>query len=167
MRTSASNVATVYPAKDLIRDFERNRRLLRSMADGLDHGQSLLQPRGGNCFNWVLGHIVVHRDKVISACGGQPVLDAGQTARYENESDPITADGDDVVAFDTLLSLLDESQDRLADAVDEADMSALQTVRDREVPLWKRIHFWYFHDTYHAGQTELLRGLAGFTEKVI
>ena len=160
-------VDQMYPPKDMIRDFERNRRLLHSMADGLDHAQSLLQPPGGNCFNWVLGHIVVHRDKVISACGGQPVLDEAQTLRYENESDPVTADGDDVVPFDTLLRLLDESQNRLAETVDSADLSALQTVRDREVPLWKRVHFWYFHDTYHAGQTELLRGLAGYSDKVL
>lgn len=157
----------MYPAIDMIRDFERNRRLLHSMADGLDHGQSLRQPPGGNCFNWVLGHIVVHRDKVIAACGGEPVMSEAQTARYENESDPITADGEDVESFATLLDLLDASQERLAESVAGADLETLQSVGEREVPLWKRIHFWYFHDTYHAGQTELLRGLAGFTEKVI
>jgi hypothetical protein len=157
----------MYGAKDMIRDFDRNRRLLHSMADGLDHELSLLQPPAGNCFNWVLGHIVVHRDKVIDACGGEPVMTAAQTARYESESDPITADGDDVESFSTLLDLLDASQERLAEAVAGADLEALQTVGERDVPLWKRVHFWYFHDTYHAGQTELLRGLAGFTEKVI
>ena len=94
-------------------------------------------------------------------------MNAAQTARYENESDPITADGEDVAAFATLLNLLDASQDRLAEAVADADLEELQTVGEREVPLWKRVHFWYFHDTYHTGQTELLRGLAGFTEKVI
>ena len=157
----------MYPSRDMIRDFERNRRLLHSMADGLDHGQSLLQPPGGTCFNWVLGHIVVHRDKVIGACGGDPVMSPAQTARYENESDPITADGDDVESFATLLDLLDASQDRLAESVAEADLEEIHTVGEREVPLWKRVHFWYFHDTYHAGQTELLRGLAGFNDKVI
>ena len=157
----------MYEARDTIRDFERNRRLLHSQAEGLTHTQSLLQPPAGNCFNWVLGHIVVHRDKVISACGGRPVMDDAQTARYQNESDPVTADGEDVVAFDVLLELLDASQDQLAEVVASADLAELQSVGDREVPLWKRIHFWYFHDTYHAGQTELLRGLAGFTDKVI
>jgi hypothetical protein len=157
----------MYAAADTIRDFERNRKLLHRQAAGMDHGQSLLQPPGGNCFNWVLGHIVVHRDKVIAACGGEPVLDAVQTERYENESDPITADGTDVIPFDRLLELLDASQDRLADTVATADLEAMQSVGDREVALWKRVHFWYFHDTYHAGQTELLRGLAGFTERII
>jgi hypothetical protein len=160
-------VRRMYAAADTIKDFERNRRLIRSQAEGLDHSQSLLQPSGGNCFNWVLGHIVVHRDKVISACGARPVMDADQTARYENESDPIIGDGKDVVAFDTLLELLDASQERLVDAVSNADLMEMQSVGDRHVPLWKRIHFWYFHDTYHAGQTELLRGLAGFTDRVI
>lgn len=157
----------MYAAKDTIRDFERNRRILHEMANGLDHAQSLLQPPAGNCFNWVLGHIVVHRDKVIRACGGEPVMGEALTARYENESDPVTADGDDVASFATLLDLLDRSQEKLATAVADADLGELQTVGERDVPLWKRVHFWYFHDTYHAGQTELLRGLAGFTDKVI
>ena len=123
--------------------------------------------RGDRGANGSLYAHIVHRDKVIAACGGLPVMTAAQTARYENESDPITADGDDVESFETLLDLLDQSQDRLADSVADADLEAVHTVGEREVPLWKRVHFWYFHDTYHAGQTELLRGLAGFTEKVI
>jgi hypothetical protein len=157
----------MYEASDTIRDFERNRRIVHQMADGLDHGQSLLQPPAGNCFNWVLGHIIVHRYKVINACGGVTVLGEDTTARYQNESEPITADGDDVVAFSTLLDLLDESQDHLGEAVAAANLTEMQSVGDREVPVWKRVHFWYFHDTYHVGQTELLRGLAGFTDKVI
>jgi len=32
---------------------------------------------------------------------------------------------------------------------------------------WKRIFFLYFHETYHVGQTELFRQLAGKDEKLI
>jgi uncharacterized damage-inducible protein DinB len=157
----------MYPAKDLISDFERNRRILHSQTEGLTHADSLLQPSGANCLNWTIGHIVVHRDKVIEACGGEPILAVGQVDRYTNESDPITEEGPDVVPLVTLMDQLDQTQERLAQVVADADLDAIQTVNERDVPLWKRVHFWYFHDTYHTGQTEMLRGLAGYTDQVI
>ena len=40
-------------------------------------------------------------------------------------------------------------------------------LRNRASPLRNRIFFLYFHDTYHVGQTELLRQLAGVGDKVI
>lgn len=157
----------MYSATDLVKDFERNRRILHAQTDGLTHADSLLQPAGGNCLNWTIGHIVVHRDKVIEACEGETLLSADQVERYTNESHPITEDGPDVVALETMLRQLDTSQQRLAEAIMSADLEAIHTVNERDVALWKRVHFWYFHDTYHTGQTELLRGLAGFTDPVI
>ena len=35
------------------------------------------------------------------------------------------------------------------------------------MPLSERIFFLYFHETYHVGQTELLRQLTGVDDKVI
>lgn len=157
----------MYPTADLVKDFERNRRILHSQAEGLTHADSLLQPPGGNCLNWTIGHIVVHRDKVIEACGGEPILGTAQVERYTNESDPILGEGPDVVSLSTLLDQLDQTQERLTEVVVPADLESVQTVNEREVPLWKRVHFWYFHDTYHTGQAEMLRGLAGYTDKVI
>jgi uncharacterized damage-inducible protein DinB len=42
-------------------------------------------------------------------------------------------------------------------------------VRDHrgEITLANRLFFLYFHETYHTGQTELLRQLAGTDDKVI
>ncbi len=157
----------MYPARDLIRDFERNRHILASQAEGLTHADSLLQPSGGNCLNWTIGHIVVHRDMVIAACGGEPILETDQADRYTRESDPILEAGPDVVALSTLLDQLDRTQERLTEVVANADLTTIQALNGRDVPLWKRVHFWYFHDTYHTGQTEMLRGLAGYTERVI
>lgn len=157
----------MHQARDLVKDFERNRSILHSQSAGLTHADSLLQPVGGNCLNWTIGHIVVHRDKVIEACGGEPILALAQVERYTNESDPITQEGPDVVSLATLLDQLDRTQELLAQVIVDADLETIQTANDRDVPLWKRVHFWYFHDTYHTGQTEMLRGLAGYTDQVI
>ncbi len=155
-------------AEEIVNDFERNRRLIHMQADGLTHDQSLLQPPfRANCLNWVVGHIVVHRDKVLSALGMEPVLDPISTARYDNESDPVTGHEAGVLHFTDLLERLDETQRRLAETIPSADLSGPVPVGDRPTTVWKRIHFLYFHDTYHTGQTELLRQLAGTDDKVI
>ena len=152
---------------DLVREFERNRRIIHSQCAGLTNEESLLQPPfAANCLNWTVGHIVVHRDKVLAALGGSGVLDAATLARYNNESDPVTGDGPDVRSLAELLTALDESQDRLAQVAPTADMAAAFD-HERFKTVGARVRFYYFHDTYHTGQTELLRALAGRTDKVI
>lgn len=166
-----STVESMHSVEHIANGFDRNRNLVHRQADGLSHADSLLQPPfRGNCFNWVLGHIVVHRDKVIRVLDGEPVLDSATTDRYENESNPITEDGPHIVDFARLLSMLDESQSRVEKALfdrGETGMRRSVEIRDKTVPLWKRVDFLLFHDTYHTGQTELLRQLAGVDDKVI
>lgn len=153
---------------DLLRAFDRNRRIIRLQTEGLDTSDSLIQPPfGGNCMNWVIGHVVVHRGKALTALGSEPVLDEETVALYDAESNPITGDGPGVLRLDALLETLEESQERLAASLPSADFDAEIESRGRTTTLGSRVHFWYFHDTYHTGQTELLRGLAGRTDKVI
>ena len=46
--------------------------VVKQQVDDLTHEDSLLQPPfRGNCLNWVLGHIVVHRDKALVTLGEQ------------------------------------------------------------------------------------------------
>lgn len=152
---------------DIVRDFERNRRIIHAQCEGLTHAESLLQPPfAANCLNWTIGHLVVHRDKVLGVLGNDGVLDALTFDRYTSESQPITGDGPDVRNLSELLDALDESQARIAAALPSADMTA-PFDHERFPTVGARIHFYYFHDTYHTGQTELLRGLAGRSDKVI
>ncbi|MEX2424971.1 MAG: DinB family protein [Acidimicrobiia bacterium] len=152
---------------ELIGDFERNRRIVQSQCEGLSHADSLIQPAfEANCLNWTIGHLVVHRDKILAALGAEGVLDSTTFARYTNESDPVRADGPDIRQLPELLTALDETQQRLATAIPDADMEA-PFDHERFKTVGARVRFYYFHDTYHTGQTELLRSLAGRTDKVI
>lgn len=156
----------------LRRAFERNRRVIHAQADGLTHEQSLTQSEFNvNCFNWVLGHIVDSRSRLLAQFGGDEVMSDDVGVRYRRESDPVTADGPDVVPFDELLRMLDRTQELLDDLLGEATEAWLAeetpVTEDRTSPRLNQIHFTYFHDTYHTGQTDLLRQMSGYSDKVI
>lgn len=156
---------------DLAQAFERNRTVVRRQAEGLSHADSLLQPPfRANCFNWVTGHIAVHRDRVLTLLGAEPAFAPGRADRYGRESEPILEDGPGVIALADLLDAIDRGQVRLSEAlasVTDDDLAAPVAVGDRSMPLGARLHFLYFHDSYHTGQTELLRQLAGIDDKII
>ncbi len=150
--------------------FERNVTIIKRQADGLTQADSLLQPPfRGNCLNWIVGHVADGRDVILKELGAEPVMgEAGR--RYSRESEPIAAAGPGVLPLDELLALLDRSQAALAaklNSLTEDDLA-------REIPtprgtarLGDRLFFRYFHDTYHTGQAELLRQLAGKNDKII
>ena len=150
--------------------FGRNVSLAQMQANGLSHEDSLQQlPFRGNCLNWVLGHMLVSRDDLLGWLGETPV--GGERAnRYRRESDPVTGHAEDVLPLEKLLALLTTSQEKLAAAMaglTEADLEREVLYGTRSAPLRNRIFFLYFHDTYHVGQTELLRQLTGVDDKVI
>ena len=128
-----------------------------------------MQVPGANCLNWVLGHIADSRDNVLRLLGEAPAL--GEAAgRYRRESDPVTADDPGVVPLEDLLAALSEGQARLSRALGNLSDAALAEERqdgDRTLPLGTLLHFANWHETYHVGQTELLRALAGKRDKVI
>lgn len=156
-------------AQDLSKAFTRNVWIVVAQSEGLSHEDSLLQTPHVNCLNWVLGHLAEGRDQVLALLGEPPVLGA-EGERYRRESDPIKGEGPGVVPLDRLLAVLKEGQERIAAALSGLSGEALAEERcsgERVQPLGTLLYFAYFHDTYHTGQTELLRALAGKTDKVI
>ncbi|HUV27729.1 MAG TPA: hypothetical protein VMW34_10225, partial [Anaerolineales bacterium] len=60
-------------------------------------------------------------------------------------------------------SRIDAAMDRLTNT----DLAQEIQVGERMVTLGTRLHSFYFHDTYHTGQTELLRQIAGRNDIII
>jgi hypothetical protein len=160
----------VITLEQLAKAFERNATIVQMQAKGLTHEDSLRQlPFRGNCFNWIVGHMLVSRDDMLVWLGEEPA-GGERAARYRRESDPVQTDGDDVLPFDELLALLAGSQEKLGRAMaalTEADLQREVMLGGRAAPLASRLFFLYFHDTYHTGQTEILRQLAGMDDQVI
>jgi uncharacterized damage-inducible protein DinB len=160
----------VITTQQLSEAFGRNVSVLRMQAAGLSHADSLRQPPfRGNCLNWVLGHLAENRDVILQALAAEPVMGAA-ASRYARESDPITGDGPGVLPLEELLVILTRSQEALTAALartTEEDLAKEIQRGQRTMLLSERIFFLYFHETYHVGQTELLRQLTGVDDKVI
>ena len=155
----------------LAKAFARNTWILNAQADGLSHAESLLRGEHEvNCFNWVAGHIVDGRDIVFDWFQRPRLLTSEQSQRYARESDPITQDGPGVIPFAALMGMVDTSQEVLDDVLNSLDDAALAMEIEhygRSGSLGSRLFFTYFHETFHTGQTELLRRFAGRRDQVI
>jgi hypothetical protein len=155
----------------LVEGYARNVRIIERQVEGLSHEDSLLQtPYNINCLNWVIGHIVAGRDHALESLGAEPVMSDAERSRYARESDPIRREGPDVMPLPRLMELLRGSQHRLESALgpmSHDDLSVETTWGATLTTLGALVHFRYFHDSYHTGQTDLLRQVAGTNDAVI
>lgn len=152
-----------------IQYLERHQWLIKAQSEGLSHDDSLLQlPFRGNCFNWVLGHVIVHRDIMLDLMNQSPVLSPEETEPYKIESEPMTADSD-ALDFERLLELSDRSLEKLKDAIRSVSDGLLKEIHNEErgTTIQDRIEFLIWHETYHLGQLEILRQLAGKDDTII
>ena len=151
--------------------FGLNLNIIKRQTEGLTHGDSLRQPPfRGNCLNWVLGHIAANRNVVLETLGEDPALSDAEAARYVSGSQPVTGEGEGAMILEEMLHALETAQERIVAGLHRAspaDLSREIEVSQRTTTTAQRLFGLYFHETYHTGQTELLRQLAGTDDKVI
>ncbi|MEM7348494.1 MAG: DinB family protein, partial [Chloroflexota bacterium] len=137
-------------------------------AKGLSHEDSLLQPPfRSNCLNWVLGHIAVSRDDMLHLVGQEGLLTAEEITLYNRGSEAITADN--AVSLESLLARLKASGQQIRTALKEASPDLAETIVDEESKetLIERLAGLQWHETYHIGQLEILRQIAGTDDVII
>lgn len=152
-----------------VSSFERDQYLIEQQTQGLSDADALLQmPTGGNCMNWVLGHIAEHRNKMLVLLGHTGLMSAEWAKRYETDSPPVT-DGSDAMPLVDMLALLGELKGALREAILAAEQDWLDEiiVPARNHSRWNRLEFLLWHEAYHIGQLEYLRNLAGHHEQII
>ncbi len=161
-------------AIELADAFRRNADLIKQQTKGLTHDQCLLQPPfRGNCMNWVIGHIVDDRNRILDLLEASPVMAEAEVKayrRYSHGSDPVCCDTADVIPLERLLTDLDKTQEAISTALPRASQDVLKAEREfagRKRTVAQTVFFLYYHDTYHTGQTELLRQLAGTNDHIV
>jgi len=157
--------------RNLQRIFEMENEIIHDQVNGLTQEDSLLQPQpGGNCLNWVLGHLLTNQVEIILAMGGTPPFNPAQVARYDRDSEPIRGEEEGVLPLYTLVSMHDQIHEvlnQLLDTAREEDFEKEILIGERKMTLGWRVFFLHFHYTYHIGQLEFLRQLAGKLDKII
>jgi uncharacterized damage-inducible protein DinB len=149
--------------------FERTTRLVNEQAKGLTHKDSLIQPPfRGNCFNWVVGHLVQSRDEMLEALGEAQHFPEAEAAFYKRGSEAMK-DRETAVPLPRLLQLFNDQSEHLVSHFKEIAAESLAVIifpeRNRTVGEW--LAFLHWHETYHVGQLELLRQLSGVNDAVI
>jgi uncharacterized damage-inducible protein DinB len=133
---------------------------------GLTHEDSLVQPRpGGNCLNWVLGHLLTVYNGVLPLMQQDPVMGEGALKHYVRGAPPIR-DGAEALNFEELLSAWNQAVKRVdtglaglsPDVLDRPVASPTGNPNETVRSLLTTI---MFHQAYHAGQTAVLRRIAG------
>jgi hypothetical protein len=140
---------------------------VRVNIDGLTHEHSLIQPQpGGNCLNWVIGHLLIMDQRMLRLLGQPAVIPITDLARYDRGTPPIR-DAAEAIDFPTLVAALLESDVRV-----DAGFVAMSPARltepvpfspndDPDETVGSLLSLLAFHQSYHSGQTGLLRRLAG------
>lgn len=126
---------------------------------------SLARPTaGGNCANWILGHLVTIHNYLMEILGEPPVWESEQLARAG--FDPIEDPGD-AIAWDTLRDRFLGSRERCLAALrrltDEALAEELPDPFGGSSSRAKLLTVIAFHQAYHAGQLGVLRRIAGLS----
>lgn len=160
------NIKDLTVLLSIINDF------MKQQTAGLTHADALIQPQpSGNCMNWVLGHMLANQVLLVKLLDAEVPFDEAELDHYAYGSEPITCDGPGVLPLERLL----EYHERIYQAImarlnemTEADFDREIPQEDgRSFPLHWCVFFRQFHLTYHLGQLEQLRQLAGRTEKII
>jgi uncharacterized damage-inducible protein DinB len=152
----------------LVGTYRRLNGIMQSQTSGISHEESLLQPPfRANCMNWVIGHIVQSRDIMLMVLNGEGQLSAEEAALYKRDSEPIT-DGAKALPLEHLLQLYQRSTERLIAMIIDASHEVLLTWHEEtQSTILERLQSLVWHETYHIGQLEPLRQLAGKNDKII
>ncbi len=148
-------------ARLLSKMFEINYGALFRNLEGITHEESLVHPDpAGNCINWVLGHIVATRNRLLLLVGEQAIWPQELALRYSGKegADWSRETAANLKFIETDLA---RSQQKLMAALDDMPAKTLATKADDGRTLSEAIGFFQFHETYHSGQIALLRRIVG------
>jgi hypothetical protein len=163
----------MYDSRVLIEMVQRNFGVVKAHLEGVTHEQSLIQPPfNSNCLNWVVGHIVQNRNKMLLLLDQPTTWTDEQIERYNYGSLPVT-DGHDALPLGQMAADLAVCNQRLVEALQpltSTDLDAPGKEVIKGMTDWTvgwTLNFLIWHETYHTGQTDILRQASGKNDKII
>lgn len=143
-------------------------RILDMQTKDLSQDDLLIQPQpGGNCMLWVLGHIVNSMGEVVSELGGLVPAVATTYDRFASGSEPGLGYEKDLPGLEKIKEDFSALSNTAIQTLDEKSEAFFAEEASHGQTNGGSLLFSAFHLSYHIGQLEYLRNLAGKTEKVI
>jgi hypothetical protein len=147
-------------SEQIAQTFNSNLFVTKLRLENISNEDSFFQPPyQGNCLNWILGHMIASRNSALKLLQAIPVFSEAEEALYQTGSEPLTG-ADQGIPFHELVTRLELSQARLDAAlisISSDFMSDLATTSRGEKPIWQHVSGLAWHETYHAGQLEILQ----------
>ena len=155
--------------RTLIDGFTTSHSTLMANLTDIDNATSVAQPEaGGNCINWIAGHLLNARGNMLAMLGGEPFLNDEENERYKRGSEPIRGgdahtdiarivDGLKKTHERTIATLEAMPEEKLASELDESVFPAPV----KQQTLGTMLGLFLFHEGYHTGQLGLARYAAG------
>jgi uncharacterized damage-inducible protein DinB len=153
-------------ARALAVQFQFTHQVFNRNLDGITHEESMKLPPAGNCLNWVAGHITATRDGLLQILGEAPVWNFTNKASYTRGSAP-WKDGHEAERLENIRQKFEESQKKLSAKILSLDQTALLAPVPPEKNAFgvsnmgELLATFAFHESYHVGQTGILRRLVG------
>jgi uncharacterized damage-inducible protein DinB len=136
--------------------------------EGMTQEHSLKQPApGGNCANWILGHLTDVQNGAMGLVGEDPVWDSKELSKASY--DPITEPGR-AIDWETMRSRFLGSRERCVAAIknlaDEKLVDPVPHPFGGQCSRAELLSLLSSHQMYHAGQLGIVRRIAGLEGKV-
>jgi len=140
-------------------------QVLTSQTSDLTEEEGLFQPQtGGNCVNWIVGHIVVSRHQMLAIVGREGIWQKDEGARYVRGAEPIAGSGPGVLELSRLLRDYEASQEPILEGLEAMSPGGLAVKVPwfgGEIDKVGALAGLLFHEAYHVGQAGLFRRLLG------
>jgi len=153
----------------LMMQLEVTNAIFKANTEGLSHGESLSQPAaGGNCLNWIGGHLVTAYNDILPSLGEAPVWDEGKVEIYKRGTAPLSDPGK-AVEFAQISSDFSTAHERVMRGIEGlaperwAEPAPYSPGNNPDETLGSLLHLIAFHQAYHVGQLGLGRRLVGKT----
>ena len=130
--------------------------------EGLTDDEALVTPApGGNCVNWLVGHILLYRDVVHRLLGLAPAWEGSlpSSEPYGRGSHGPMPEG--VPTLAVLGAARERSQAQVLERLEQVGAERLAERASETMTVTERLGFLGFHEAYHVGQVGLSRRLLG------
>jgi uncharacterized damage-inducible protein DinB len=141
--------------------------VLEKNLEGISHQESLVTPQsGGSCLNWVVGHVSRARNQALELFGQKPMFPGEDFDAYDdNGGKQFTRES--ATPFEELKRRYKALQQPLVEGLNGMSDEAMarpapfSPTGNPQETMESLLAAFAFHESYHIGQTGILRRIAG------